>query len=146
MITEPQYKNMWGKSFVKQYLKAKSGTILKEDQYELTQPKTPHNYFNGDVCLLIGPQTFSSANFLADAVATYKLMPLIGKPTGENTNDFGEQVSITLPRTQIILQVSIAYDIGADGDQNRVETIDPTVYSEGDALETAIRLYNTIKD
>lgn len=141
-ITENQYKKMWGKSFVKQYVKAAPGSILKEDENGLITPKSPKNFFEGKMCMLIGPQTFSSANFLADAVATYKLMPLIGKPTGENTNDFGEQISLTLPNTKLILQVSIAYDIGADGDPNRIETIDPTMYSEGDALKFAINWFN----
>ncbi|MGK0285861.1 MAG: hypothetical protein ACI9GM_000903, partial [Salibacteraceae bacterium] len=66
-ITEPEYKSMWGKRFVKQYRRAQTGSILKEDQYSLIQPKKVTNYFDGEVCLLIGPQTFSSANFLADA-------------------------------------------------------------------------------
>ncbi|MFT5876616.1 MAG: hypothetical protein ACI8SA_000460, partial [Dokdonia sp.] len=113
-------------------------SILKEDQYSLIQPKKVTNYFDGEVCLLIGPQTFSSANFLADAVATYSLFPLIGKSTGENTNDFGEQITIPLNNSQLELQVSIAYDIGADGDVNRIETVAPTIYSEGDALDFAI--------
>ncbi|MFT4753657.1 MAG: hypothetical protein ACI85Q_001204 [Salibacteraceae bacterium] len=137
-ITEPEYKSMWGKRFVKQYRRAQTGSILKEDQYSLIQPKKVTNYFDGEVCLLIGPQTFSSANFLADAVATYSLFPLIGKSTGENTNDFGEQITIPLNNSQLELQVSIAYDIGADGDVNRIETVAPTIYSEGDALDFAI--------
>lgn len=142
-IVKQPYKSMWGKKFIKQYINAESGSILKEDDYSLTQPKSPKYFYSGQKCLLIGPQTFSSANFLADATATYNLMPIIGKPTGENTNDFGEQISLTLPNSNLQLQVSIAYDIGADGDQNRIETVDPTMYSVGDALEYAIHWYNS---
>ena len=132
------YEKLWGKKFVRQYQEAPNQSILKEDEYTMVKPKAPRNYFDGEACLLIGPQTFSSANFLADAVSTYDIMPLIGRPTGENTNDFGEQISLTLPNSQLVLQVSIAYDIGADGDHNRVETVDPTMYTDEDALQFAI--------
>ena len=120
LIQEKRYVKLWGKSFIKQYVKAPNYSILKEDEYGLIVPHKPKNFFNGQSILLIGPMTFSSANFLADAVATYNLMPIAGTPTGENTNDFGEQIVLELPLSKLELKVSLAYDIGADGDPNRI--------------------------
>lgn len=140
-IQGEEYTKMWNKSFIKQYVAAPDYSILKEDEYGLVSPKKAKPFFEGEVVLLIGPQTFSSANFLADAVATYKLMPIIGQPTGENTNDFGEQIMLVLPHSKLELQVSVAYDIGADGNQNRITPVQPTIYTEEDALKVALEYF-----
>ncbi len=145
IIQQKRYVKLWGKSFVKKYVEAPNHSILKEDEYALVLPKRPRDYFSGQSILLIGPMTFSSANFLADAVDTYNLMPLAGTPTGENTNDFGEQITLELPQSKLELQVSIAYDIGADGESNRIETVDPTVYADTNVIQVALQYLSEFK-
>ena len=87
---------------------------------------------------LIGPSTFSSANFLADAVKTYHISTLIGLATGENTNDFGELLAFTLPNSGNPIFVSSAYDIGADGNPNLFEPVYPDIQTSEDALLYAL--------
>lgn len=70
--------------------------------------------FNGRVYFLTGAFTFSSANMLADGAKQYKLAEIVGEPTGENTNDFGEAYSFTLPNSGIKIQTTTSYDIGAN--------------------------------
>ncbi len=137
-ITEPIYTEFWGEGFVEQYIQAPTNSILKEDEYRLTEPEKPRHYFEGKSCMLIGPKTFSSANFLADAVSVYGLTTLIGKDTGEYTNDFGEQISFTLPATGLTLQVAIAFDLGADGNSEKLEAVHPNIETEEDALSFAL--------
>jgi hypothetical protein len=45
---------------------------------------------------------------LADAVKQYKLATLIGEPTGESTNDFGEVYTMELPNSKVKVQVTTA--------------------------------------
>ena len=55
--------------------------------------------YSGNICVLTGSNTFSSANMLANAIKDYKLAILIGEATGEAPNDYGELYWIKLPNT-----------------------------------------------
>lgn len=73
-------------------------------------------FYSGPVCVLIGPQTFSSAMEFADAVKTYHLATLIGEETGGRPNGFGEVYVFRLPRSQLAVLVSSARYVRANGD------------------------------
>ena len=94
--------------------------------------------FKGKHCFLIGPYTFSSANYLADAIKTFKLSTLIGSATGELTNDFGEQVEFQLPYSKSYFFVPTTYDIGADKNEKTMSSVVPDINSNDDALLDAI--------
>lgn len=132
------FQDMFGKEFMKQYNASENQSIIESFEEELTQPIKPKNYYNGKTCFLIGPNTFSSANFLADAIKTYKLSTLIGSATGEFTNDFGEQLNFTLPNSGNYIYVSSTYDIGANGNPKLFEPVYPDIQTEKDALHDAI--------
>ena len=136
--SNPVYEKHLGKEFLDTYTASENQSIIEDLESELTQPIKPKNFFDGTSCVLIGPITFSSANFLADAVKTYKLSTLIGEATGEYTNDFGELLSFTLPNSGNYVYVSSTYDIGANGDSNVYEPVHPDIKVEDDALAFAI--------
>ena len=58
------------------------------------------------LCVLIGPGTFSSAMLLANSVKQGRLGFLIGEPTGEPPNSFGEVYAFRLPMSGLQGQVS----------------------------------------
>jgi len=72
--------------------------------------------FTGKVYLITGPLTFSSANMLADGVKEYHMATVIGQPTGENTNDFGEGYLMELPNSKLKIQTTTTFDLGVDCD------------------------------
>jgi len=88
----------------------------------VTLPETPeaHSpaepFFSRLACVLIGPQTFSSAVDLADAIKTYHLATLVGEETGGRPNGFGEAYIFRLPHSQLAVSVSSALFIRASGD------------------------------
>lgn len=133
------YSRIFGKDFMLQYMNTPNEEVIEDTgSTELTHPIKPKYFFQGKSCILIGPSTFSSANFLADAVKTYNITTLIGTPTGENTNDFGEQISFTLPNSRCLVFISSTYDIGANGNASILEPVYPDIYIETDALKYAI--------
>jgi C-terminal processing protease CtpA/Prc len=133
------YSKMFGKDFINSYLSSQVDTILTSEEEPLTIPITPKNRFNGKVAVLIGPDTFSSANMLADAIKTYNIAVLIGSPTGELTNDFGEQLTFELNHSRSTVYVSSTYDIGANGDETLFSPVLPDIQVEThDALDYAI--------
>ncbi len=132
------YENHFGAEFMKSYYELKNESIIESLDEELIHPEKQDNYFNGKTCFLIGPKTFSSANFLADAVKTYKISTLIGSATGELTNDFGEVIYFMLPNSGNYVNVSSTYDIGANGNPNLFQPVYPDIQQEENVLEFAI--------
>jgi len=66
-------------------------------------------------------------------------MPIIGLPTGEFTNDFGEQIELELPKTKLDLTISVAYDIGANGNADISEVVNPDYFVKDSTLKYAIK-------
>lgn len=94
--------------------------------------------FTGRTAVLIGPNTFSSANMLADGIRSYRLATLFGEPTGEPGNDFGEMYQFMLPHSHIIARASTKMFTRADGDENNFDPILPDILvkpSPGDLKE-----------
>ncbi len=137
-VANPIYKTVFGKKIIENYLSTPEQEVIANFNEELTQPTPPKNYFDGKTCFLIGPNTFSSANFLADAVKTYHLSTLIGSVTGENTNDFGEQISFNLRNSEAKVFVSSTYDIGDNGNKEMFEPVYPDYLVNNNALQFAI--------
>lgn len=83
--------------------------------------------FEGRIYFITGAFTFSSANMLADAVKQYRLGTIIGEPTGESTNDFGETLNIELPATKVRMQLTTSFETGADCDRNHNHPVVPDI-------------------
>jgi C-terminal processing protease CtpA/Prc len=66
--------------------------------------------------VLIGPNTFSSANMTANAIQDYHLATLVGEPTGEPVNDYGELIFLRLPNTGLSFATSTKQFVRANGD------------------------------
>jgi len=132
-------KEYYGKDYLEKYRTKNDSTIL---DFGLVEPYTddkPKYAFEGKSCILIGPKTFSSANMLADAVSVYNLTTLIGLPTGELTNDFGEQQTSKLSNSEIPYSFTIAFDIGANNNEKSHHTVEPDILTNEDALDFAIK-------
>jgi hypothetical protein len=109
------------------YLKQSNNTIIDQRRCGPHDPMFVNNklLFGGKVYLITGPATFSSAMQLADAVKQYHLATVIGQPTGELTNDFGEVYKFDLPYSKIQMQVTTTFDLGADCDAKRHSPVIP---------------------
>jgi len=62
--------------------------------------------FKGQIYLLIGPKTFSSAAMFAATVKDYKLGTLVGEETGGLATSYGDIYPFDLPNTRIMVGVS----------------------------------------
>jgi len=93
-----------------------------EESHPVTEP-----FFPGNVCVLIGRQTFSSAVDLADAIKTYHLATLVGEETGGRPNGFGEAYIFRLPKSQLAISVSSARFVRASGDTSDHRGVVPDI-------------------
>jgi len=135
---EKLWEGFLDQEFFNRYLNSPDQSVIKEFDEEMMKPDSNELYFNGTTCLLIGPKTFSSANYLADAVKTYALFTVIGTPTGEYTNDFGEQITFKLPNSGSYLFISSTYDIGANKNFEMMSPVHPDILVEDDVKAFAI--------
>lgn len=132
------------------YLKKENGTLIEAKQKGYYKPgKNPLRY-SGPVVVLIGPRTFSSANMTANAIQDFKLATLIGEPSGEPANDYGELYQGQLPNTGIPFVTSTKMFIRANGDVNDKNPVLPDIHVEqndtagkDNVLEYAIRYLKT---
>jgi hypothetical protein len=126
--------------WINKYLSLAPNTNYHSSENKLIKPKKNRNFYNGNVVLLTGSSTFSSANFLADAIKTYQIAPIIGEPTGENTNDYGEIIFIE-DKNGLFLQIATTYDIGADGNKERNEPVIPDILELNNPYQRALQYF-----
>ncbi len=129
------------------YFDKKNGDIIT---FETETPRAPAAQplrFKGKVVVLIGTHTFSSANMLANAIGDYHLATLMGQPTGEPANDYGEIIQLELPNTKLGFTTATKQFIRANGDARSILPVMPDITvsdnsatPEDEVLEAAVRL------
>ena len=72
----------------------------------LEQPQNRGIRFEGDLYVLVGPGTFSSAGMFAAMVKDFHMGTLIGEETGAARQCFGEILRVDLPNSDLKLNVS----------------------------------------
>ncbi len=100
---------------LRRLLEGPDGRMLTSDSRPRTRPRLEPR-FDGPVCVLIGPGTFSSAMMTANAIQDYRLATLIGEETGGVPTSFGEQYAFRLPNSQLPVTISSARFVRASGD------------------------------
>ena len=136
------WQDFLDQDFLELYKNSKDQSSINAIDYTLTKNDKPLHFFNGKHCFIIGPYTFSSANYLADAIKAFSLSTLVGKSTGEFTNDFGEQVEFQLSRSKSYFFLPTTYDIGANKIETIMTPVIPDIYVDKDELEAAIKFLN----
>ncbi|NCI51698.1 S41 family peptidase [Sediminibacterium roseum] len=138
------------KNFIKEKGDEDVAYASKPDGFMFTyqsKPKKPGNNplrYKGNVVVLIGPGTFSSANMFADGIKSYHLATVMGEPTAESGNDYGEMFNFMLPNTHIIARASTKMFTRADGDERNFDSVIPDITVVGPSqkkdtvLETAV--------
>jgi len=109
------------------YFTMQNGTVYFYDNTTLKKPTENLLKFKGKTALLIGPNTFSSANMFSDGVKTYQLAKVFGSPTAEPGNDYGEMFNFMLPNSQIIARAPSKMFFRADGNEKNIDAILPDV-------------------
>ncbi|HEY0244339.1 MAG TPA: S41 family peptidase [Mucilaginibacter sp.] len=117
-------KNLYGNNY-DDLLKMPNGAFLKIGNDDFYKPEDRKYRYKGKVCFLIGSNTFSSANMLSATIKDFKLATLIGEPTGEPGNDYGELCDIKLPQTGFIAFTSTTLWVRPNNDKTDNKPIYP---------------------
>ncbi|WP_158642928.1 S41 family peptidase [Mucilaginibacter ginsenosidivorax] len=117
------------------YLNAPDGSIISGNAEKPKIPAPNPLRYTGKVFVLIGPNTFSSANMTVNAIQDYHLATLVGEPTGEPANDYGELIFLKLPNTGLSFATSTKQFVRANGDSKDQHPVLPK-YDIADDLAT----------
>jgi C-terminal processing protease CtpA/Prc len=99
-----------------QYLNKTTGQIISSTESRTHTAGKNQLRYSGKICVLTGPNTFSSANMLSNAIKDYNLATIIGEATGEACNDYGELYWNKLPNTGLTFYTCSKQFIRANGD------------------------------
>lgn len=119
------------------YFNQKNGTVITMGTDTPKAPGAQPLRFTGKVVVLIGTHTFSSANMLANAIGDYHLATLMGQPTGEPANDYGEIIQLELPNTKLGFTTATKQFIRANGDARSTLPVMPDITVADDPLTPA---------
>ncbi|MCR8561851.1 hypothetical protein KXD93_29620 [Mucilaginibacter sp. BJC16-A38] len=119
------------------YFSKANGSVLEDDGVAPQKPAKNDLFYKGKVIVLIGSRTFSSANMLANTIQDYKLATLVGEPSGEPANDYGELITIKLPNTGFTFTTSVKQFVRANGDAKDPHPVLPAYTIHGAPLTPA---------
>lgn len=95
-----------------------------------TNKKVEELLFDGDIYVLVDDHTFSSANWMGVIFQDSKLGTVVGEPTSNNPNSYGDVLQFQLPNSQIRYQVSMKRWVRPDQTKNDEDTLMPDVLVE----------------
>ncbi len=107
-----------------------NGTQMKTNAIMFNNPESSFYFkapfkFKGQVYLLIGKSTFSSAAMLANVMSDNKLAITIGEATSGKPSHYGDALQFTLPNTGARVQVSYSEFYRPDESKNEEEALYP---------------------
>ena len=130
-----------------EYARLKKGEILTIEHLE-NNYSLPDNYFDGDVYVLSGPRTFSSAVIFLTIIKDYKLGTIVGKESGGNANHYGELYPFALPNSKLWLHTSTKHFLRPGGKEGN-GGVKPDVYvnaqSNSQLVDETLKLINNSK-
>ena len=89
--------------------------------------KPNRTVFKGQVYFLVGEGTFSSAVILSTIVKDNKLFTIVGQPTGLRPSHYGDILSLRLPNSGIICNISYKHFFRPDTSKNYEDALYPDV-------------------
>ena len=104
-------------------------------QTSLKTPRRAEPFFNGPVCILTGPATFSAAAVLADTIKTFRLATIVGEDTGGRANTTMQAVSYQLPRSLIAVSIAGGRSVRANGDASDGAGVIPDIVVKTSAAD-----------
>lgn len=126
------------KGSMKNYDKHPVGTNIQEASNP-SQPQKVKNPFNGQVYVLIGPNTHSAAMMMANAIEDFDLGILVGEPTVSIPRELSNALPLKTPNAKVAFVVPATLFTRASGDVNNYEPVNPDVLIETTAEDVQLK-------
>ncbi|NVJ99587.1 MAG: hypothetical protein HWE25_15670 [Alphaproteobacteria bacterium] len=126
---------------LQQALSAPNGSLVSEPDTTANKKRpSPGQLFDGEVRLLTSGYTYSSASMFAGIFKCDNLGVIVGQPTGQATNFFGELTQMTLSNSGLNFLVSMK-EFRAPCEVSMTEGVQPDILlpNDVDALQTVLK-------
>ena len=88
------------------YFLGNEGTLSRPQQRPVLKRPRAEPFFEGPVCVLTGPHTYSAGVEFAEAAKAFGLATIVGEPTGGQPNSFGNPFTFRLRRSGLVVQMA----------------------------------------
>ncbi|RIW13370.1 hypothetical protein D0X99_16480 [Algoriphagus lacus] len=148
-IADQPYR--WGSSYKKKILGRFRdpgeviGTVIEGEIDTLIQPAPKlDNRFLGDVSVLVGPYTYSSAILFANTVQDYGFGRLVGEPTGGKSGQTGAIQFSSMPHSGLPMIAPRFYLVRPSG-SSPLDPVKPDLMMEYDRLDSKKMLESILR-
>jgi hypothetical protein len=111
----------------RRYYLGPEGSLSQPQTFPIRTRPRGEPFFDGPVCVLTGPHTFSAASEFADAVKTFGLATIVGEATGGQPNSFGNGFAFPLRRSGLSVEMATSTGVRASGDVTDFKPVSPDI-------------------
>lgn len=116
------------------------GPVLRKNKPQIRKNQHITPVFSGDVYVLTGTDTFSSAMDFATLLSDNKLGTVVGEIPGNMPSSYGDILYFQTPNAHLVFTVSYKYFIRPDASKSDSPLIPDVTVSAKDALTETMRL------
>jgi hypothetical protein len=140
LVTNEFIRYLPAESYLTGACEVRFGSILwkNKSQSQRNQQLTP--VFSGDVYVLTGADTFSSAMDFATLISDNKLGMVVGEVPGNMPSSYGDILFFQTPNARLVFTVSYKYFIRPDASKSDSPLIPDVIVPAKDALTETMRL------
>jgi peptidase S41-like protein len=109
------------------YFLGEEGTLSRPQQRPILKRPRAEPFFDGPVCVLTGPHTYSAGVEFADAAKAFGLATIVGDETGGQPNSFGNPFTFKLRRSGLVVQIATLRSERASGDVTDFKPVIPDI-------------------
>jgi hypothetical protein len=114
--------------WVRSLIKVVPNGYMRNKEADVKKRKSREPFFTGQYCFLMSRRSFSSTNMMLGAIHDFGLGTLIGEPTCEPSDDYGEMMGFMLPNTHLIATTPSEYFTGPGGAGLSPNGVQPHIY------------------
>ena len=111
----------------RQYYLGEVGSLSAPETRPIKTWPRGEPFFDGAVCVLTGPHTFSAATEFAEAVKAFGLATIVGEETGGQPNSFGNAFTFSLRRSGLSAQIATVTGERASGNVEDFKPVIPDI-------------------
>jgi C-terminal processing protease CtpA/Prc len=109
------------------YFLGEVGTLSRPQERPILKRPRAEPFFDGPVCVLTGPHTYSAGVEFAEAAKAFGLATIVGEETGGQPNSFGNPFTFRLPRSGLVVQLATSTGVRANGNVTDFKPVMPDI-------------------
>ena len=109
------------------YFLGDEGTLSRPQMRPVLKRPRAEPFFDGPVCVLTGPHTYSAGVEFAEAARAFGLATVVGEETGGQPNSFGNPFTFKLPRSGLVVQSATSTAVRASADVTDFKPVIPDI-------------------